>query len=74
MFPTKKVQSLIGSKIQVEMKGSLRHVLEGTLNSVDDYLNLHLQETVEVVDGKRMRSLGSVVLRGNNIIMIRPVE
>ncbi|MEA2045011.1 MAG: LSM domain-containing protein [Euryarchaeota archaeon] len=74
MFPTKKVQSLIGSKIQVEMKGPLRHVLEGTLNSVDDYLNIHLQETVEVVNGKRMRSLGSVVLRGNNIIMIRPVE
>jgi len=56
------------------MKGPLRHVLEGTLNSVDDYLNLHLQETVEVVNGERMRSLGSVILRGNNIIMIRPVE
>ncbi|MEI8004017.1 MAG: LSM domain-containing protein, partial [Methanothrix sp.] len=45
MFPTKKVQSLVGSKIQVEMKGSPRYVLEGVLNSVDEYLNLHLQET-----------------------------
>lgn len=74
VFPTKKVQTLIGSKIRVEMKGSERHVLEGTLNSVDDYLNLHLLETVEIVDGERARSLGSVILRGNNIILISPVE
>ncbi len=74
MFPTKKVQTLIGSKIKVEMKGAEHHVLEGTLNSVDDYLNLHLLETVEIVDGERARSLGSVILRGNNIILISPVE
>ena len=74
MFPSKKVQTLIGSKIRVEMKGSEQHVLEGTLNSVDDYLNLHLLETVEIVHGERARSLGSVILRGNNIILISPVE
>jgi len=73
VFPTKKVQTL-RSKIKVEMKGSERHVLEGTLNSVDDYLNLHLLETVEIVNGERARSLGSVILRGNNIILISPVE
>jgi len=56
------------------MKGSPRHVLEGILNSVDEYLNLHLLETVELVDGERTRSLGSVILRGNNIILITPVE
>jgi small nuclear ribonucleoprotein (snRNP)-like protein len=69
MFPTKKVQSLVGSKIQVEMKGSPRYVLEGTLNSVDEYLNLHLLETVELIGGEKTRSLGSVILRGNNIIL-----
>lgn len=52
MFPTKKVQSLVGSKIQVEMKGSPRYVLEGVLNSVDEYLNLHLLETVELIGGE----------------------
>jgi len=74
VFPSKKVQTLMGTKIQVEMKGSPRHVLEGILNSVDEYLNLHLLETVELVDGERTRSLGSVILRGNNIILITPVE
>ncbi|MEA1869868.1 MAG: LSM domain-containing protein [Euryarchaeota archaeon] len=73
MFPTKKVQSMIGSRVQVEMKGDV-HILEGELESVDDYLNLHLLDTVEIADGERLRSLGSVVLRGNNIILIIPVE
>lgn len=73
MLPNKKVQSLIGRKIQVEMKGD-KHVLEGVLDSADDYMNLHLIDTVEIVEGVRKRSLGSVVLRGSNIIMLNPLE
>ena len=73
MFPNKKVQKSIGSKVQVEMKGD-HHILEGTLQSADDYLNLHLVDAVEIVDGKELRSLESVVLRGNNIILIVPIE
>ncbi|MBU4374788.1 MAG: LSM domain-containing protein [Euryarchaeota archaeon] len=72
MFPTKKVQTLIGSVVQVEMKGD-KHTLEGRLESADEYLNLHLVDTYEVADGVKSRSLGSVVLRGNNIIMLCPV-
>lgn len=72
MFPTKKVQTLIGSVIQVEMKGD-KHILEGKLESADEYLNLHLVETYEIAEGIKSRSLGSVVLRGNNIIMLTPV-
>ncbi len=72
MFPTKKVQTLIGSIVQVEMKGD-KHILKGKLESADEYLNLHLVDTYEVADGVKSRSLGSVVLRGNNIIMLYPV-
>lgn len=72
MFPNKKVHKLLGSKVQVEMKGDL-HQLEGVLESVDDYLNLHLVESVEIANGERLRSLGSVVLRGNNIVLLAPV-
>ncbi len=72
MFPTKKVQTLIGSIVQVEMKGD-KHILEGKLESADEYLNLHLTETYEIADGVKSRSLGSVILRGNNIIMLSPI-
>ncbi|AGB49754.1 small nuclear ribonucleoprotein [Methanomethylovorans hollandica DSM 15978] len=73
MFPNKRVHKLVGSRVQVEMKGDL-HLLEGLLNSADDYLNLHLLDTVEISNGEKLRSLGSVVLRGNNIILITPAE
>ncbi len=50
LFPNKKVQKIVGSRIQVEMKGDL-NLLEGTLKSVDDYMNLHLVDTMEIVKG-----------------------
>jgi U6 snRNA-associated Sm-like protein LSm5 len=73
LFPNKKVQALIGQKIQVEMKGE-KNILEGTLVSADDYLNLHMVDTTEILNGQRLRNLGSVVLRGNNIILLNPVK
>ena len=72
MFPNKKVQTLIGTRVLVEMKGN-KHALEGKLESADDNLNLHLVDTYEIVDGVKERSLGSVVLRGNNIILLCPI-
>ena len=72
MFPNKKVQTLIGTRVQVEMKGD-KKTLEGWLESVDDNLNLHLLDTFEIAGGVKSRSLGSVVLRGNNIILLCPV-
>jgi len=73
LFPNKKVQALVGQKVQVEMKGE-KNILEGTLVSADDYLNLHLNDTTEISNGQKVRSLGSVVLRGNNIILLNPVK
>jgi len=73
LFPSKKVQDLVGTKIQVEMKGE-ENLLEGILKSVDDYLNLHIVNTTEIVNGEKSRALGSVVVRGNNIVLINPVN
>ena len=73
MFPIKRVQSMVGQKIQVEMKGG-QHILEGILESSDEYLNMHLNNTIEIIDGEKSISLGSVVLRGNNVIIINPVD
>lgn len=72
MFPNKKIQSLVGSRIQVEMKGE-NAILEGILSGADEYLNMHLVDAVEVEDGRKVKSLGSVILRGNNIVLINPL-
>ncbi len=73
MLPNRKVQNLIGKRVRVEMKGDAS-ILEGTLMSVDDYMNLYLEDTSEIVNGERTRILGPVILRGNNIILLTPVE
>ncbi len=73
MFPNKRVQGMVGRRIHVEMKGE-RCVLEGILTSVDDYLNLHLSSASEIQNGVRKRVLGSVVLRGNNVVLINPMK
>ena len=57
MFPNKKVQTLIGQKIQVEMKGE-KNILEGTLVSADDYLNLHLVDTAEIQSRPKAKDPG----------------
>ncbi|MBI4363001.1 MAG: LSM domain-containing protein [Euryarchaeota archaeon] len=73
MFPNKKIQELVGTRVQVEMKGE-KHLLEGTLASMDDHLNLYLTDTSEMTNGTKSRSMGNVVLRGNNIVLINPVK
>ncbi len=73
MFPNQRVVDMVGSRIRIEMKGE-KHLLEGTLNGVDDYLNLFLTEASDVGDGGKVRTLGSVILRGNNIVLIHPAD
>ncbi len=64
---------MIGKKVHVEMKGE-KSVLEGVLRSVDDYLNLHLSAVNELQNGEKKRLLGSVVVRGNNVVLINPMK
>ncbi|WP_290900424.1 LSM domain-containing protein [Ferroglobus sp.] len=73
MLPNQMVKSLIGKEIRVEMKGE-ETSLVGRLESVDDYMNLHLSNAYEYKDGEKIRVLGDIVLRGNNIVLIQPFE
>jgi len=63
---------MIGKIVRVEMKGE-ENCLVGKLESVDDYMNLHLSNTIEYKGEEKVRNLGDVVLRGNNIILIQPL-
>jgi small nuclear ribonucleoprotein (snRNP)-like protein len=71
VLPIKKVFSLVESRIMVEIKDDNRK-LQGRLVAVDEYLNIHMDETTEFIDGQRGRNLGTVVIRGNNILSISP--
>ena len=71
VLPIKKVFSLVDTKILVEIKDDDRK-LQGRLVAVDEYLNIHMDETAELVNNQRGRNLGTVVIRGNNILSISP--
>jgi small nuclear ribonucleoprotein (snRNP)-like protein len=71
VLPIKKVFALVDSKISVEIKDEGR-ILEGRLVAVDEYLNIHMDETIELNAGQK-RNLGTVVIRGNNILTIAPM-
>ena len=46
-------------------------ILEGKLTGFDEYMNMILEDTEETKD-EQVRRLGSVILRGNNIVTIVP--
>ncbi|MDI9633696.1 MAG: LSM domain-containing protein [Methanolinea sp.] len=71
VLPIKKVFSLVDSRIIVEIKDDQRK-LHGKLVAVDEYLNIHMDDTTEYVNNVRGRTLGTVVIRGNNILSIQP--
>jgi len=71
VLPIKKVFALVDSKISVEIKDEGR-IMEGRLVAVDEYLNIHMDETIEFNAGQK-RNLGTVVIRGNNILTIAPM-
>jgi len=64
---------MIGKMIRVEMKGE-ENELVGKLEGVDDYMNLYLTNAMECKNGEKIRNLGTIVLRGNNIIIIQPLD
>ncbi|MCK4269491.1 MAG: LSM domain-containing protein [Euryarchaeota archaeon] len=71
VLPIKKVYALVDSKITVEIKDDVRK-LEGKLIAVDEHLNIHMDQTSEYTNGQRGRNLGTVIIRGSNILTIAP--
>lgn len=68
VMPTALLEKSIDKRISLLLKDN--RVLEGKLTGFDDYMNMVLEETVERTADQGERRLGSVVLRGNNVVSI----
>ncbi|MCL4450865.1 MAG: LSM domain-containing protein [Candidatus Thermoplasmatota archaeon] len=65
--PMAVMQSLMQKPISLLLKDNT--VLEGVLESYDDYMNIVITNTEEITDTNK-RKLGTVILRGSNVVRI----
>ena len=68
VMPTALLEKSLEKRISLLLKDN--RVLEGKLTGYDDNMNLVLEDTVETTAAQEERRLGTVVLRGSNVISI----
>jgi small nuclear ribonucleoprotein len=60
----------VGKVVLIKLKGG--KVIRGALQGFDQHMNLSLENAEEVAEDGKQMSLGTLVVRGDNIIMISP--
>ncbi len=60
-----------GNQVLVRLKGGLS--IRGTLSSFDAHMNVVIDNAEELNDGELKAKLGTILLRGGNIIYVSPV-
>ncbi len=69
VLPLNVLEKSLNKTVSLLLKDS--RVLKGTLVGYDDYMNMVLEDTEETM-GDQVRRIGTVVLRGNNVVTIVP--
>lgn len=62
----------IGTIVLVKLKGGRE--VRGKLKSYDQHLNLVLEDAEEIKENGNTRKLGTIVIRGDNVVLISPAE
>ena len=62
----------IGNIVLVKLRGSRE--VRGKLKSYDQHLNLVLEDAEEVLSNGSTRKLGTLVIRGDNVVLISPAS
>ncbi len=64
-LPLKMLENFLNKRISLLLKDN--RILEGKLVGYDDYMNMVLMDTEEKTE-EMTRRLGTVILRGNNVV------
>ena len=60
----------INTNVLIKLKGG--KTITGTLQGFDQHMNLLLDQSEEIPSEGDSKSLGSIVVRGDNVVMISP--
>ena len=66
----KVLDESLGRVVLIKMKGS--KVIRGTLLGFDQHMNLLLEESEEILEEGKTNNLGTIVVRGDNVVIISP--
>ncbi len=69
VMPLNVLEKSINKRISLLLKDN--RILDGKLTGYDEYMNMVLEDTEETKD-EQVRRIGTVVLRGNNVVTIVP--
>ncbi|MDH5807253.1 MAG: LSm family protein [Candidatus Methanomethylicaceae archaeon] len=67
---TELLMQSLGSIVLVKLKGG--RIVRGLLRSFDQHLNLVLDEADELLNEGETRKLGTIIVRGDNVVIISP--
>jgi len=67
---TQILDESLGKVVLVRLKGGKS--LRGKLKGFDQHLNLVLEETEDTTDMEKVKRLGVIIVRGDNVIIISP--
>ena len=62
------LKKVIGRPVMVKL--TTGEIYNGVLSCLDGYLNIVLEQTEEIFEGKVKRRYGDCLLRGNNVMYI----
>ena len=66
----KILEESLGKIVLVRLRGGKK--LRGKLKGFDQHLNLVLEETEDITNAEKGRKIGTIILRGDNVIIISP--
>ncbi|MDG7001420.1 MAG: RNA-binding protein [Nitrososphaerota archaeon] len=66
----KVLDESLGKIVLIKLKGG--KVIRGTLQGFDQHMNLVLESSEEVMEDGKSTSLGTIVVRGDNVVIISP--
>lgn len=66
------LKRFMDKKLSLKLNGNRRVV--GILRGYDQYMNLVLDNTIEEVSATERNEIGMVVIRGNSVVLMEPLE
>ena len=66
----KVLNESIGKTVLIKLKGG--KVIRGSLQGFDQHMNLILEGSEEMLNEGKSNTLGTIVVRGDNVVLISP--